>query len=226
MAGLLRLGITLIAVGLLLIQVRKPMRWLGRPFLWLMNGSHSKLTDWGLEHVEIGKDFQILDVGCGGGRTVQKLSATATEGKVYGVDYSAESVAVSRRTNAPAIRAGRVEIRQASVSSLPFPEDQLDLVTAVETHYYWPDLAGDLREIRRVLKPGGTLCIVAEAYRGGKHGELARWVMAPLGGALPSVDELRGLLDAAGYAGVDILEEPRQGWLCAIGKKPAELGPR
>ncbi len=222
MTGLLLFLVTFpIAVGLLLVQVRKPMRGLGKPFLWAMNGSHSKLTDWGLGHVEIGKRFQILDVGCGGGKTVQKLAAVATEGKVHGVDYSAESVAVSRRTNAEAIRAGRVEISQASVSNLPFPEACLDLVTAVETHYYWPDLAGDLREIRRVLKPGGTLCLVAETYRGGKDSEVARWVMAPLRGALLSVEEHRQLLAAAGFVDVEAVEEPRQGWLCAIGRKPA-----
>jgi SAM-dependent methyltransferase len=222
MAGLLLFFVTFLATGLLLVQVRKPMRGLGRPFLWLMNGSHSKLTDWGLGHVEIGKHLQILDVGCGGGRTVQKLAAVATEGKVCGVDYSAESVAVSRRTNAKTIQAGRVDIRQASVSELPFPEDQFDLVTAVETHYYWPDLAGDLREIRRVLKAGGTLCLVVEAYKGGKDSEVARWVMAPLRGALLSVDEHRRLLAAAGFVDVEMVEEPRHGWLCAIGRKPAQ----
>jgi len=220
----LRLVFLLIAVPIALVQVRKPMRWLGRPFLWLMNGSHSNLTDWGLAHVEIGEPFQILDVGCGGGRTVEKLAALATEGKVYGVDYSAESVAVSRSTNAQAIREGRVEIRQASVSELPFPADQFDLVTAVETHYYWPDLAGDVREILRVLKPGGALCIIAETYKGGGMGsEMARWVMAPLRAKHLTADEHRQLLAGAGYSGVDVQAKPRRGWICAIGRKPAPV---
>jgi fibrillarin-like rRNA methylase len=51
-----------------------------------MNSSHSKLTDWGLEHISIENNETILDVGCGGGRTVSKLAAIATQGKVYGVD--------------------------------------------------------------------------------------------------------------------------------------------
>jgi len=46
------------------------------------------------------------------------------------------------------------------VSQLPFPDDKFDLVTAVETHYYWPDLVADLQEIRRVLKPGGEIVLV------------------------------------------------------------------
>jgi len=51
-----------------------------------MNASHSNLTDWGLQHVSIANHYTILDVGCGGGRTVSKLAAMATQGKVYGVD--------------------------------------------------------------------------------------------------------------------------------------------
>ena len=56
-----------------------------------------------------------------------------------------------RQTNKKLIEAGRAEIHQASVSKLPFPNDQFDLVTAVETQYYWPDLVNDMREILRVL---------------------------------------------------------------------------
>jgi len=40
-----------------------------------------------------------------------------------------------------------------------------DIVTAVETHYYWPNLATNVKEILRVLKPGGTFALIAEAYR-------------------------------------------------------------
>jgi len=67
-------------------QVRKPTRWVGRLFLWIMNSSHSRVTDWGLKHVRIEKGFTILDVGCGGGRTIQKLAALAPEGVIDGID--------------------------------------------------------------------------------------------------------------------------------------------
>ena len=63
-------------------QVRKPNAGIGRFFLWIMNVSHSSLTDWGLAHVDIETDFTILDVGCGGGRTIEKLAALAPAGKV------------------------------------------------------------------------------------------------------------------------------------------------
>jgi SAM-dependent methyltransferase len=82
----LRYTIAAIVAFFLLRQVRKPSRWLGRPFLWMMNLSHSRLTDWVLQHVRIENNFRILDVGCGGGRTIEKLAAHAPQGKVDGVD--------------------------------------------------------------------------------------------------------------------------------------------
>jgi SAM-dependent methyltransferase len=210
-----------IAAVFLLGQVRKPSRWVGRPFLWMMNLSHSPLTTWGLEHVTIGRDFAILDAGCGGGATVSRLAAIAPEGRVFGIDFANGSVAVSRRKNAALIAAGRVDIRKASVSRLPFDADTFDLVTAIETHYYWPDLAASMREIRRVLKPGGTLIIIAESYRGSRFDALQGVVMKALKSARLSADEHRELFVAAGYSDARVIEQRGKGWICAIGRAPA-----
>jgi ubiquinone/menaquinone biosynthesis C-methylase UbiE len=148
-----------------------------------MNRSHSGLTSWGLEHVQVGKGDTVLDVGCGGGRTVQRLADMTDLGKVHGVDYAEASVAASRGFNGAAVESGRVEIQKATVSRLPFANDVFDIVTAVETHYYWPDLPGDMREIYRVLKPGGWLLIIAEAYRGRRFDSLYQFAMKLIGGA-------------------------------------------
>jgi ubiquinone/menaquinone biosynthesis C-methylase UbiE len=200
-------------------QCRKPSGWFGRLTAWGMNVGHSEMTDWGLRHVCIEKHHTILDVGCGGGRTVRKLASIAVDGKVYGIDYSEESVAVSRRTNRKLIRAGRVEIRHGSVSCLPFSDDVFDLATAVETHYFWPDLVSDMREVLRVLKPGGKLVVIGEAYKGGKHeARNQRWV--ELGDmAYHTIDELGKLFSTAGYADVQVFEDYDRGWLCVIGEK-------
>jgi ubiquinone/menaquinone biosynthesis C-methylase UbiE len=194
--------------------------WIGRFYVWLMNISHSGVTDWGLTHVSIEKRYTILDVGCGGGKTIQKLAAIAMEGMVYGIDYAKGSVAASRGKNAHLIQAGRVEIHRASVSQLPFPDNKFDLVTAVETQYYWPDLVKDMQEILRVLKPGGTLIIIAESYKGGKYDSLQRPVMKLLRSASLSVDEHRELFSTAGYTDVRMFEERDKGWICGTGIKP------
>jgi ubiquinone/menaquinone biosynthesis C-methylase UbiE len=187
-----------------------------------MNWSHSRLTDWGLGKICIEPQSTILDVGCGGGRTVSKLAAIATQGHVCGIDYSEESVTVSQKTNARWIDVGRVEIRQGSVSHLPFPDDVFDLVTAVETHYFWPNLAADTREVFRVLRPGGTFILIAEAYKGAMTvaAKLAEKYLPLAGMTLLSVDEHRELFATAGYSDVRVMEETGKGWICSIGRKP------
>jgi len=210
----------ILLVAYLLNQVRKPSRWIGRSFVWLMNLSHSDLTDWGLQHVPIEKRLTILDVGCGGGRTIEKLAAMSADAVVHGVDYAAGSVAASCARNAELIKKGRVEIHRASVSQLPFPENRFDLVTAVETQYYWPDLPNDMREILRVLKPGGSLIVIAEHYKGGKNDLVQRPVMKLLRSAHLSLDDQRTLFSNAGYVEVRLVEEKSKGWFCGIGQKP------
>jgi ubiquinone/menaquinone biosynthesis C-methylase UbiE len=202
-------------------QCSKPTGWLGRFTLWRMNSSHSRLTDWGLGHISIENYHTVLDVGCGGGRTVRKLAAIATQGKVYGVDHSDESVAATKRANARRIDLGRVEIRHGSVSQLPFPDSMFDLVTAVETHFWWPDLPGEMREVSRVMKPGGTLILIAEIYKGADTmaAKLAEKYASRTGMTLLSVNEHRELYTNAGYSDVQVIEERDNGWICGIGRK-------
>ena len=187
-----------------------------------MNASHAKLTDWALRHVTVEKHHTILDVGCGGGRTVSKLAELAAEGKVCGVDYSEASIAATARTNARRIASGRVEVRLASVSALPFADDTFDLVTAVETHFWWPDLPGDISEVRRVLKPGGWLVIAAEIYKGAGTtlSHLAERHSGRTGLTLLSADEHRHLLTGARYSDVQVIERREKTWICAMGGKP------
>ena len=105
---------------------------------------------------------------------------------------------------------------------MPFTDDMFDLVTAVETHFWWPNLPADMREVLRVLKPGGRLIIVAEIYKGAKTktAKLAEKYLPMSGMKLLSVDEHRDLFANAGYSDVQIIEESGKGWICGIGSKP------
>jgi len=200
-------------------QCRKPSGWLGRLVLWFMNSGHSKLTDWGLAHVTVGSRDVVLDVGCGGGRTVAKLAVLAAQGRVCGLDHSAAAVAAARRVNGRGMAEGRVEIREASVSDLPYADATFDLVTAVETHFWWPDVDRGMQEVRRVLKPGGRALMVAEFYNGGRHARHAERLSALTGMAALTLDEHREMMTRAGFVDVEVAEEARRGWLCAVGRR-------
>jgi ubiquinone/menaquinone biosynthesis C-methylase UbiE len=211
------------AADKVIAQCRKPSGLFGRYILWDMNRHHSKLTDWGLGHVSIAQTDTILDVGCGGGRTISKLAAMASGGKVHGIDYSEESVTAAHRNNKRWIDIGRVSIRHGTVSQLPFANDTFDLVTAIETHLFWPDLPKDFREVFRVLNPRGMLLIVAEIYKGGKHLEgvrkkiFDRHLAANMNLLTP--DEHRELFANTSFSDVRIFEELDKGWICGTGKK-------
>jgi SAM-dependent methyltransferase len=203
-----------------LTNARKPTGRLGRLLIRAMNIRHYQLTNWGLSHLSIGKRDTILDVGCGGGGTVHKLAEIAANGKIYGIDYSNESVMVSRMTNRRFVQMGHVEIRQSSVSCLPFSDSMFDLVTAVNTHNFWPDLVTDLQEILRVLIPGGKVIIIGSVYKGGKYDKRNQKFEELIKIAFPSVNELHELFLRAGYSEVLMFEKYHRGWICGIGRKP------
>lgn len=209
--------------ALLFRQVRKPSGLLGRRVVRAMNLSHASMTAWGLQHLTVPENAAILDVGCGGGRTVRTLAALASQGKIIGLDYSAASVAVSREFNAHEIEAGRVQIEQGSVAALPFPDCTFDIVTAVETHYYWPNLPANVQEILRVIKPGGTFALIAETYRGGPLRLLYGAVMPLLRAKFLSDAEHRNLLVQAGFTEVTTRHVSGKNWICATGRRPSNV---
>lgn len=142
-------------------NMRKPEGKLGNIQLKSMNKEHTPVSLWGLKHLNISPDDIVLDIGCGGGMNINRMAQTAK--KVYGVDYSIESVNLSKEVNEDLIREGRVEVHEGDVMDLPFDDDTFDIVTAFETVYFWPDIIKSFGEVKRVLKPGGMFLIGCES---------------------------------------------------------------
>ena len=87
-------------------NMRKPEGKLGNIQLKSMNKEHTPLAIWNLKHLNIKPDDLILDVGCGGGININRMAEKAK--KVYGVDYSIESVKLSREVNRDFVLEGKV----------------------------------------------------------------------------------------------------------------------
>jgi hypothetical protein len=83
-----------------------------------------------------------------------------------------------------------------------------------------PNLAANVKEILRVLKPGGTFALIAEAYRGGPLCLIYGIIMPLIRAAFLSDAEHRDLLVQAGFTEVVTKHAPGKNWICATGRKP------
>jgi ubiquinone/menaquinone biosynthesis C-methylase UbiE len=196
-------------------QYRRPMGRSGRLVATMMNQNHEKLTLWGLTKVTIGSDFVVLDVGCGGGKTVGKLAKLAPKGKVFGIDYSPDMAKFSKKINKKLIAQNRVEIIEASVEKMAFRDDFFDLVTACEAYYFWNKFSDVLAEIRRVLKSSGKLLLVNEL----RYGATSAKVIKETHVKLIPLEQIRRDLKSVGFVGVKIFTEVDSDWNAILAQK-------
>lgn len=197
----------------------KPDGFWGKLMIRSMNKGHSELTDWALSFLEVENGDHVLDVGCGGGRTVRKLCGLVGCGKAYGVDYSELCVKKSQKLNERDILCRKAKIQQASVSALPYDDNTFDKVIAVETYYFWPDKLNDLREVYRVLKPGGRLMLVFEMLYDPQNPDKWSSVEQRLGIKAVAEDEIHRILLEAGYENIKTYTHEGKSWLCAVGER-------
>ncbi len=111
-----------------------------------------------------------LDVGCGLGYAVTQY-AQRFDIQAYGIDYSENMIQGAEeltRKNYPAV-VSRAKFMHASVMELPFPENHFDVVTShrcLMALLDWDKQKVALKEIHRVLKPGGVLVLMEGTFEG------------------------------------------------------------
>ncbi len=200
-------------------QFKHPKGLRGRLVAAMMNRGHAPLTLWGLSHAQIESDYLILDVGCGGGATVSRLAQRVATGKVFGIDYSADMVEYSKKVNKKLIAQNRVEIIEESVGKMGFSDNLFDLVTAIETYYFWPNFSEALQEIKRVLKPDGKLLMVNEMVKDGvyeiKNAKLIQQTQVHL---FP-LQEISDIMQSVGFADVQIFTKDNTPWNAILARK-------
>ena len=187
----------------------------GRLLATLMNRNHEPLTLWGLSKVDIGSNDVILDIGCGGGKTVNRLARFATRRKVYGIDHSAEMVRFSKKVNKTLILQNRVKIVEGCVEKMSFDPNFFDLVTGFETDYFWSNFQSALKEITRVLKPGGKLLLVNECGYNAKNAKM----MEDLKGHLLSPEEIHYIMESVGLGGFQLFAKAESSWNAILAQK-------
>ena len=107
-----------------------------------------------------GRARDVLDAGCGTGGMLNWLEPYAGGGRVAGIDFSPDALAFCRER-------GLRDVAQASVTALPFADSTFDLVTSFDVLVQIPGEGSDVRAMRemwRVLRPGGVAFVRAAAY--------------------------------------------------------------
>ena len=117
------------------------------------------LAELTLRHTDIPEGFRVIDLAWGTG-IVGRLAAekTGASGSVVGVDLNAGMIDVARQ-HPPASRAA-MELHQGDVTALPFPDASFDISFCQQGLQFFPDNLAALKEMRRVLAPGGTVTLI------------------------------------------------------------------
>jgi len=177
-------------------QSRQPSGWLGEIVARVMAFDTARANQIAIERLAVQAGEAVLEVGCGHGRTLARI-AQAPSGFLAGIDASDVMVRLARRRLRRWIEAGQADVSLATSSALPYPDTRFDAALAVHVLYFWKDAAADLREIRRVLRPGGRLLL---GYRPRDEETLAELPATVY--TLRSVDETEELLAQAEFAAI------------------------
>ena len=156
-------------------QFGRPTGVPGRMAGWVMahRVSNRRRNAWAVSLLEVQRDDRVLEIGFGPGIAIRELSRRAPDGRVCGVDHSEVMVRQATRRNADAVRDGRVELRLGRTENLPAFEAPFDKILAVNALQFSDQPVDGLRQLRRVLRPGGRIAIAFQPRGPGATDEAA-----------------------------------------------------
>jgi SAM-dependent methyltransferase len=162
-----------------------------------------------LDAARVTSGTRLLDAGCGAG--LLALLATFRDAKVAVLDASPALLAIARQ------RLPAVDVREGDLEALPFADASFDAVTAVNSLFYAQDMAAAMRELVRVVRPGGR--VVVTAWGPPERCEFLTALMPGLGPLMPppppgappphpgALSEPEALANVLKGAGLDVVEE-------------------
>ncbi|WP_421774131.1 class I SAM-dependent methyltransferase [Gracilimonas sp.] len=176
-------------------QLKRPTGEAGLEVAKALNESNQGLYDLAFEMLDLKPNQNILEIGFGNGRHFSQYLEIEADLKLTGVDYSAYMCEEAKARNATLIDAGKLTIHCSETSSLPFKENEFDLITAINVIYFLDPPEPHLQEIRRVLKPGGSFLIGYRPRQSIEHLEFTRHNFL-----LYETDELIDLIISTGFS--------------------------
>jgi ubiquinone/menaquinone biosynthesis C-methylase UbiE len=152
------------------------------------------------EVLDLKNTDKLLEIGFGSGIFIKKYASQAC--KIAGIDYSEDMLKLACSINKKLINERKLDLRYGNASSLPWQENEFSAVVAIETFFFWPEPDKALKEILRVLMPGGRF-ILEMSYNhedGLDHTE----DIIKMKLRLYTSDEIAKLLIKNGFSDIDI----------------------
>lgn len=136
-------------------QCGNPRGVVGNIMTWGMNRANHVMYQGIIENMKPTAGMSILDVGYGNGY-LEKLIYKETRCTIYGIDISEDMVDVATKANKKGVMKGDIHLSVGDCCKLVFANKCFDVVTTMNTIYFWDDTLQGMREIYRVLKAGGV----------------------------------------------------------------------
>lgn len=136
-------------------QLRKPSGEAAEKIGDSMDQVNEPLFDLTLDAMQLAGNERILEIGFGTGAYLDRVFANAAGLKVYGIDFSPDMLEIATRKNKDLVDAGRLELTAGASEDLPYDDGSFDKVYCNMVIYFWDIPEDHLKEVHRVLKPGG-----------------------------------------------------------------------
>jgi len=136
-------------------QLRRPAGLMGGKVAVKMNKANEFLYDYTLDILQPSGEESVLEIGFGNGKFFHKLFSRSEKLKVTGLDFSETMYRMAGEFNKEYINQGRLVLQYGSSDQLPFPDSSFDKIFCINVIYFWDQPQLHLKEMFRVLKPGG-----------------------------------------------------------------------
>jgi ubiquinone/menaquinone biosynthesis C-methylase UbiE len=174
----------------------------------------------------------IIDIGCGSGYLLETISRQLRRVRLIGIDYAKEMIDTAKRRTEVASLEDGPSFLEGNVANLPLGDDSVDFVVSSLSLHHWQNPLLALREIYRILKPGGQMLLfdlgrdsrrwfycllrLAQAF---VVPSALRKANEPLGSLIASysIEELAGILEKTQFEESKI--SSRTGWAYVWAKK-------
>ena len=176
-------------------QFAKPTGFFGKVLAKGMARGHKEFYKNALKAIDPKKDDEYLEIGFGSGIFIKKYMSHVS--KIAGIDHSEDMVKLAFDINRKLVESGKAEFKHGIASSLPWADSEFTVVAAIEVFFFLDETEKTLKEIFRVLKPGGRL-VIEMAYNKDDGVDHKKY-MKKMNLKLYSGEEIRNLLKKAGF---------------------------